>query len=231
MHEPIHIAFYSDLHCPYAYLSAYRLRTLRDEYQDKIAIDYKCLALEYMNKRPTPKIILDSETPFLMQEEPDIPYQPWHRDLTTWPVTMWPAFEAVKCAELQSWQLAAEMDWVIRVAFFHDSKCISMRSVLLELAEQVEGLDIQRFTDDLDRGVTKYLVLQESQEGWEQLKVPSSPTLVLPDGRLLDHFALPAVELDGHQFFRVRSIVPAQLNRQSALDLYRDLFQSLLPQS
>src|SRR5262245_6844532 len=83
------IALYSDVHCPYAYVTAYRLRQLREEYRGRVTISYKSLALEYVNRRPTPKPILDNETPFLMLSEPEIPYQPWHAPLSEWPVTMW----------------------------------------------------------------------------------------------------------------------------------------------
>lgn len=71
-----------------------------------------------------------------MLEEPGILYQPWHRPLSERPVTMWSAFEAVKCAERQSLELADELDWAIRTAFFAESRCISMRDVLLDLAEK-----------------------------------------------------------------------------------------------
>ena len=95
MLSPVTIALYSDVHCPYAYVTAYRLRQLRAEYRGRVVISYKSLALEYVNRRSTPKPILDNETPILMLEEPEIPYQPWHAPLSEWPVTMWPAFEAV----------------------------------------------------------------------------------------------------------------------------------------
>lgn len=217
------IALYSDVHCPYAYLTAYRLRKLREEYRGKIVIAYRSLALEYVNRRPTPKEVLDNETPILMLEEPDIPYQPWHGPLTEWPVTMWPAFEAIKCAERQDAELAADLDWAIRVAFFAESRCISMRHVLLELAEQV-GLDMPHFASDFDHGVTKHLVLHEAQEGWEQLKVEGSPTFVLPSGKQVSYLALPKVKLDQQQHARVMAVQPAPCTGEHCLDLYRQLF-------
>ncbi|EFH81254.1 DsbA family protein [Ktedonobacter racemifer] len=76
MTQPLRIACYSDLHCPYAYVNAYRLRQLRTEYAGQIEIVYKSRALEYRNNQPTPKGILDNETAALMLEEPEIPYQP-----------------------------------------------------------------------------------------------------------------------------------------------------------
>jgi len=217
------IQLYSDVHCPYAYLTAYRLRKLRNEYRGTITIEYKSLALEYVNKRPTPKQILDNETPILMLEEPDIPYEPWHRPLTEWPVTMWPAFEAVKCAERQGAELAAELDWAIRTAFFAESRCISMRHVLFDLAERV-GLDMNRFSNDFDHGVTKHFVLQDAQNGWEKLKVEGSPTFVLPSGKQVSYLALPKVKLDQQRHARVISVQPAPCSGPECLDLYRQLF-------
>src|SRR5579884_528738 len=162
MSKPVTIAMYADLACPYAYVSAYRLRKLREEYRGSVFIEHKSLPLEYINREPTPKALLESELPYLVREEPGIPYQPWQRPESEWPVTMWSAFEAVKCAERQSLALADALDWALRVAFFAESRCISMRHVLFEVAEQV-GLDMSRFAFDFDRGETKYQVLQEAQ--------------------------------------------------------------------
>ena len=153
MPSPVIIDLYSDVHCPYAYVAAYRLRQLRAEYRGTVTIRYKSLALEYVNHRATPKPILDNEAPILMLEEPAIPYQPWHAPLSEWPVTMWPAFEAIKCAERQGSDAAADLDWAIRTAFFAESQCISMRHILLALAEKA-GLDMPRFVEDFDSGVT-----------------------------------------------------------------------------
>ncbi len=127
--EPTRVALYSDAHCPYAYLTAYRLRRVLPEYRDRVVVEFKSLALEHVNAQPTPKPILDNETPLLMLEEPDIPYQPWHAPTSEWPVTMWPAFEAIKCVERQGPGAAAALDWAIRMAFFAESRCISMRQV------------------------------------------------------------------------------------------------------
>src|SRR5262249_25476963 len=148
---PAHIAIYSDVHCPYAYLTVYRLRLLREEFRGRVVIEHKSLALEYANNRPTPKPILQVAAPLLMLEEPKTRYQSWQAGASEWPVTMWPAFEAIKCAEQQSSDLASELDWAIRAAFFGQSRCISMRHVLFDLAAEV-GLDLGRFSEDFDNG-------------------------------------------------------------------------------
>ncbi len=219
---PIPLAMYADLACPYAYVSAYRLRKLRSEYRGSIMIEHKSLPLEYVNREPTPKPLLERELPVLMQEEPGIPYQPWQRPESEWPVTMWPAFEAVKCAQRQSLALADDLDWTIRVAFFAQSRCIALRHVLLELAQQV-GLDMQRFADDFDRGVTKYQVLQEAQEGWERLRVAGSPTFVLPSGKQISNVGLPDIAIDPDQPGGVL-VKPAPCQGQACLEIFRRMF-------
>ncbi|MDX1521395.1 MAG: DsbA family protein [Anaerolineae bacterium] len=223
----VQIDLYSDVHCPYAYLTTYRLRQLRDEYVDKIAIVHRSLALEYVNRRSTPKNIIEAETPILMLEELDIPYHPWHAPLTEWPVTMWPAFEAVKCAEEQGLDLADDLDWAIRKAFFAESRCISMRHVLFELAEAA-GLDMVRFADAFDSGVYKRRALEEAQMGWETLKVEGSPTFVLPSGERISYLALPKVKMDPQRNYRASAVEPAPCVGRSCLDEYRRLFDKVL---
>ncbi len=223
MTTPISIAMYADLACPYAYVSAYRLRKLREEYRETIVIEHKSLALEYVNREPTPKPLLALELPYLVREEPDIPYQPWQRPESEWPVTMWPAFEAVKCAERQSLVLADDLDWAIRVALFAESRCISLRHVLLDLAQQV-GLDRERFADDFDRGVTKYQVLQEAQEGWERLHVEGSPTFVLPSGKQISNVGLPEIIVDVNHPEQGVTVKPAACQGQACLEIFKQMF-------
>ena len=230
MTEAVRIDLYADLSCPYAYLTAYRLRQLRDEYRGRIAIVHKCLALEYVNREPTPKRLLDIELAVLMLEEPEIPYQPWHAPESTWPVTLWPAFEAVKCAERQGLELADELSWAIRTAMFAESRCVALRDVLLTLAEQV-GLDMTRFEADYDDGVAKRAVIEEAREGWERLRVDGSPTFVLPSGKQVSGLGLPELEMDEAQHGRPTALRPAPCQGSACLDLYRELFAEALGES
>lgn len=227
MSAPITIALYSDVHCPYAYITAYRLRQLRDEYRGEIRIEHKSLALEYVNKRSTPRGILSEETPVLLLEEPAIPYQPWSRPDSEFPVTMWAAFEAVKCAANQSDDHAYELDWLIRKAFFADSVCISMHHVLFELAEQA-GLDMVRFDDDFMNGTFRRETYEDARMGWEQLKVEGSPTFVLPSGEQKSYFMLPKAILDPQRNYRLTQFEPADCVSGQCLDQYRAMFDEVL---
>ena len=67
MSEPISIAMYADLACPYAYVSAYRVRKLREEDRETVIILHKSLALEYVNREPTPSATWDSQISPLIQ--------------------------------------------------------------------------------------------------------------------------------------------------------------------
>ena len=225
MPDAVTIALYADLSCPYAYITAYRLRKLRDEYRGRISIVHKCLALEYVNREPTPKRLLDIELAVLMLGEPDIPYQPWNAPESMWPVTFWPAFEAIKCAERQGLELADDLSWAIRTALFADSRCVAMRDVLLALAEQV-GLDMTQFEADYDAGVAKRSVIDEAREGWERLRVNGSPTFVLPSGRQVSGLGLPELEMDENG--RPLSLRAAPCQGDTCLDLYRELFAEAL---
>lgn len=216
------LTMYADLACPYAYVSAYRLRQVRAEEQHSIAIVHKSLALEYVNREPTPKPVLEQELPLLVREEPGIPYQPWQRPDSEWPVTMLPAFEAVKCAERQSLELADELDWALRVALFAQSRCISLRHVLFEIAEDV-GLEMARFADDFDRGVTKYQVLQEAQEGWERLHVAGSPTFVLPSGQQISETGLPDIVIDAAHPEAKPTVIPASCQEKDCREIFRHI--------
>lgn len=224
------LEMYADLYCPYAYLAAYRLRRLREEYAGRVEVAHRSLALEYVNREPTPKRVLDVELPVLMLEEPGIPYRPWAAPDSEWPVTMWPAFEAVKCAERQGLALADELDWRIRVAFFAESRCVSMRHVLIALAGEA-GLDVDRFTADLDSGVAKQEVVAEARQGWEVLQVDGSPTLVLPGGEQVSNPGLPEIDLDEEHGYRIRAVRPAPCAGDACLDIYRALLDRSLDAS
>ncbi|MGD9710987.1 MAG: DsbA family protein [Thermomicrobiales bacterium] len=189
------IQMFSDLTCPFAYLVHATWRNLSPHFEGRIQLAHRSLPLEYINRAPTPKAAIESELPYLFGGEPDIPHAPWGSPESNWPVTVMPAFEAVKCAELQSGALADELAWVIRVGFFAHSRCISMRHVLLDLASGT-GLNMERFTADFDSGVGKQQVIDEARLGWEEIQVPGSPTWVMPDGTLVSDFGLAQIELD-----------------------------------
>ena len=163
------IEVYSDLHCPWGYLAAFRLLHLQPEWSGRLRVAWRCLPLEVVNSRGTPKHTLDQEVPYLLQVEPDIPARAWRRPEWEYPVTALPAFEALKCAEAQGDDAALAYNWAVRRAFFAESRCTSLRHVLIDIARE-SGLDLAAFVSDFDSGRYKHLVVEESDQGWNALK-------------------------------------------------------------
>jgi hypothetical protein len=164
----------------------YRLRQLQTE---GVRLEWESLPIEVVNRRGTPKDILDQEVELIQGIEPRLEIRRWARREWEWPVTILPAFEAVKCAEAHGDQAVAEYQWRVRQALFRDSACISLRHVLLDLAKEV-GIDISQ---DFDSGRFRQKVMAEGDEGWRVLKVRGSPTLVLPDGAICAYPGLPEI--------------------------------------
>ncbi len=181
MSEPV-VELFSDLHCPHAYVTRFRLQRVAETIPGEVRFRSRCLSLELAQENPTPKHILDVETPMLATLENDLPYQPWPEGKTSsWPVTFLPAFEAVKAAEALDDEKAWELDWRIRTAFFDEHRCVSMRHVLVELAREV-GLEEASFVKELDSGRHKQTVIEESREGWHEEGFTHSPSFRFPDG-------------------------------------------------
>jgi predicted DsbA family dithiol-disulfide isomerase len=163
-----------------------------------------------VNRQPTPKAATEAEL------------AAWGRPDSEWPVTIWPAFEAVKCAERQGLTLADDLAWAVRGAFFAEHRCISMRHVLLDLGGRV-GLDRARFEADFDGGVAKGLVVAEARDGWERLQVPGSPTFVPPTGERVAAPGLPELAVD-ERSGRATVVAPAECAGEGCLDRYRAIF-------
>ncbi len=219
------IEVFSDIHCPWGYLATFRLRHLEPEWQGHVRFVWRCLPLEVVNNRGTPKHIVDQELPYLLQVEPDIPARPWRRADWEYPVTLLPAFEALKCAEAQGDEAAAAFNWAVRRAFFAESRCVSLRHVLIDIAREA-GLDVVQFTNDFDSGRYKHLVMEESERGWHILGVKGSPTLVLPTGEQRPYPGIPELLWDANE--HVIGIKPGAYPEGDSLDLYRAIIHEAL---
>src|SRR5215204_5737120 len=143
------IQMFADLSCPFAYVVHHAWREVRADFSDRVELAHKCRALEYVKQTPTPKPTVEAELTILLMHDPDFPYLPWLGLESEWPVTILPAFEAVKCAERQGSSVADDLAWEIRSAFFAESRCISMRHTLLDLASRTD-LDLAQFEGDFD---------------------------------------------------------------------------------
>lgn len=180
---PNTIVVWSDIGCPFAHVAVSRLHRVRTELglDDAVRFDHRVFPLELFNERPTPKRPLDEEVAELSPTEPQAGWQPWQRPDHEWPVTMLPALEAVQAAKAQSLQASEELDRALRYAFFHDSRCISLRSVILDVATACDALDVDALRRSLDDGAHRRTVIADFEAAQSE-GVKGSPHLFLPDG-------------------------------------------------
>lgn len=177
------ILIWSDIGCPWAHLAVHRLHETRARLglADVVTFEHLAFPIELFNHSCTRKAMLEAELPVLGALAPEAGWQLWQRRDWEWPVTMLPPLEAVRAARLQSPEAADALDRALRVAFWGQSKSISMRHVILEIAEDCVMVDEHRLEADFDAGVAKHRVIEE----WRRAAagdVRGSPHLFLPDG-------------------------------------------------
>lgn len=150
--SPHTVVLFADIGCPWAHRAVYRLHEARSRHglEDEVDFDIRSFPLEIINEQPTPKKTLDAEISVLRELDADAGWQMWHEDLFTYPVTTLLPMEAVHAAKVQGRGISDRFDRALRLAFFRDSRCVSMQHVVLDIAETIEGLD----TDALKKGLS-----------------------------------------------------------------------------
>ncbi|HWQ11432.1 MAG TPA: DsbA family protein [Roseiflexaceae bacterium] len=220
------IEIYSSIDCPFAYLAVHRLRQVWPAYEGRVRVVWRALALEYVNREGTRKPLLDAEVALMPRIDPSLPVRRWPRPDWEWPVTFWPAFEALACAQVQGADAAFAMSWALRHAFFAEGRSPALRHELLQIASEVAAeapLDLARFEADWDSGRYKASVVAESRRGWEELRVPGSPTFLMPDGRMVEGPAVGELDFDERALL-VRRFTPYP---GDPLDAYRALLEEV----
>ncbi len=176
------IVVWSDLGCPWAHVAVARLHRARQELGlGEVRFDHHAFPLELVNERPTPKPTLDTEISALAELDPGAGWQPWQGDEWTYPVTTLPALEAVQAAKEQSLEASDALDLALRRALFAESRCISLRSVILAVAVETDGVDADALAEALDDGRARRAVMDDFTEATGDA-VQGSPHLFLPGG-------------------------------------------------
>ena len=171
------IAVYADLACPWAHLAVFRLLETRRRLGVDVAIDHRPFVLERVNARPTPKPVLDAELPVAGALEPDAGWQVWQAPAWQWPVSTLLALEAVQAAKAQSATASEQLDRALRVAFFGQSRCISVYDVVIDVAKHCDAVDVVALERARQQGEARAAVLDPAPSD-----VKGSPHLFLPDG-------------------------------------------------
>ena len=187
------IVLYGDIGCPWAHLAVYRLHSARQKLrlEDRIAFDLRAFPLEILNRQPTPKLILDAEVAVVGALDPDAGWQMWQKPLYEYPVTTLPALEAVEAAKEQGLRASEQLDRALRVAFFGESRTISMRHVIAEVAESCSHVNGDKLLDALDEGRARPAVMAQAHRS-DTDAVTGSPHVFLPDGSNLHN---PGIEM------------------------------------
>ncbi|HYP24582.1 MAG TPA: DsbA family protein [Actinomycetota bacterium] len=187
------VVVFADIGCPWAHVAIHRLHETRARMGlgDRVVFDVRAFPLEIVNRRPTPKKTLDAEIPVAGALAPDAGWQMWQRPEHEYPVTMLPALEAVHAAKEQGPKIAEQLDRALRRGFFGDSRNVSMRHEILEIAESVDGLDTKALAQALDDGRAR-AALAEDRKLAESDEVDGSPHVFLPEGESVHN---PGIEM------------------------------------
>ena len=190
---PHTVVVFADIGCPWAHVAVHRFHEVRARLglDRQVVLIPRAFPLEIFNSRPTPKRTLDAEVPVAGGLAPEAGWQMWQRQPYEYPVTTLLAMEAVYAAAEQSRRGAESLDRRLRRAFFGESRTISMRHEILEVAAAVAELDADRLAKDLDSGVYRR-ALFDDYELAKTSAVKGSPHFFLPDG---SDFHNPGVKL------------------------------------
>ncbi|MBI2908238.1 MAG: DsbA family protein [Chloroflexi bacterium] len=159
---------------------AVRLRRLKKKYGKKLDIAWHSFPLRPQEEKGRRFNAHSTESwTNAGKSEKTIQFKFWDEN-TDLPSCSMPALEAAKCAALQGADAFERFHYLVFKAYFEEARDISQRPVLLEVA-QAAGLDMDRFTADLEAGAQNTAVLADFQEGGTTVKVTSVPTMIFSD--------------------------------------------------
>lgn len=193
---PNTIVVYADITCPWAHVAVHRLHAARSklDLEDHLRFDIRSFPLELFNEQPTPKSILDAEISVAGGLAPEAGWQMWQRPESEYPVTSLPALEAVQAAKEQGLLASEELDLRLRTGFFGESRVISLRHEILELAAGCPAVDVEALAGALDSGRARSAVMEQKERA-EGDDVAGSPHVFLPDGTESHN---PGIDMEWH---------------------------------
>jgi predicted DsbA family dithiol-disulfide isomerase len=176
------VQVWSDLLCPFAYvglLRFYRART-RLGLEDAVRVEHRSFALELFNG-PHPRRGTDTEAVGVGQIEPEAEFRIWTAPEDQYPHTVLLAAEAVIAAGALGAAAAEALDLALRRAFWTQSRSISHRKVILDVAEETGSVDVKDLAEALDTGRHRADLMADFAVAQTDT-IAASPTFLLPDG-------------------------------------------------
>lgn len=176
------VTVFTDIMCGWSTIALHRFYRARDAagLTGRLHVDLQLFLLEDINQIALNSRIIEPEIPVVGALEPDLHFTPWQRHPSEWPVTSLPANEAVHAARAQSPAAAEELDMALRLAFWRDSRCISMRHEILAVADECPGVDTDQLRQMIDTGAARAPMMQSYLAHCED--VQGSPHFFLADG-------------------------------------------------
>lgn len=174
----LEIEFWSDLHCPWAYVTARRLRRALQRFPHPVRVYWRYWPLELVDRVGTPRAAVEAERAILSQVEPDA-FALWQRD--DYPVTFLPAMAMAKAASLQGEEVAGEVDFAIREGFFLYQRNVALIPELFEIVSQTSA-DLARLEQDFWLG-HGWRRLWDDWQASQQRPIQGSPHLFVVSGQ------------------------------------------------
>ena len=178
------VTVWSDIGCPWATLALSTLRSAIANLESDVLINHRAFALELFNGEPTPMRIIDPEIVAIASLLPGLAWSCWAAPASTYPVTMLPAMAAVQAAkhpEVGGLRASNQLDEGLRKAFYADHLCISVPSVILDVARTCVDLDHVRLSQLVASGEGIGAVYADFEQA-RSIPIQGSPVIEIPHG-------------------------------------------------
>lgn len=176
------VTVFTDVMCGWSTLALHRFYRARRAagLDGQLHVDLQLFLLEDVNQMALNWKTIEPEKPVVGSLEENLGFTSWQRDLSEYPVTSLPANEAVHAAKEQSLQAAEELDMALRLAFWRDSRCVSVLHEILDVASGCRHLDIGRLREAMDSGRARSAMMRTYRE--HRQDVQGSPHFFFADG-------------------------------------------------
>jgi predicted DsbA family dithiol-disulfide isomerase len=176
------VQVWSDLLCPFAYVGLLRFYRARARlgFDDVVRVEHRSFPLELFNG-PHPRRGTDTEAVGVGQIEPEAQFRIWTAPDDQYPHTVLLAAEAVIAARAQDAAAAEAFDLALRRAFWTESRSISHRKVILEIAEEIGLVDVKELAETLDTGRYRAALMADFAVAQTDA-IAASPTFRFRDG-------------------------------------------------
>jgi hypothetical protein len=159
-------------------VAVHRLRKARAKHHLDVVFDMRAWPLELVNRRGTPRHVVEPETAVLANHEPEL-FSKF--DGPSWPSTFLPAFELVAATRrLLGLRAAEDVDYHVRLRFFRDSADVSQRHELYQAVVDAD-LNADAVLDVWDNQPVRADVLADFARS-KGLPIKGSPQIFWPDG-------------------------------------------------